>query len=147
MHNNLQSNATQESNGSIRFLDLTIIRRNCHLEIDIYRQPRADTTIQFTSIHPNEHKLAGYIYYIERMLKLPLNSESENREWLTILHIAQRNGFPLTIMQKLRHQIKHKTKHITVHTSTNKIKRWATFTYISPQIRKLTNIFKTQTLG
>jgi hypothetical protein len=76
------------------------------------------------------------------MLNLPLNSERQKREWSTILHIAQRNGFPLTVMQKLRHQIKHKTKHTTLHTSTNKNKRWTTFTYISPQIRKVTNIFK-----
>ena len=54
----------------------------------------------------------------------------------------QRNGFPPTIMQKLRHQIKHKTKHTTLHTSMNKNNRWATFTYISPQICKVTNIFK-----
>jgi len=76
------------------------------------------------------------------MLNLPLNSERQKREWSTILHIAQRNVFPPTIMQKLRHQIKHKTKRTTLHTSTNKNKRWATFTYISPQIRKVTNIFK-----
>ena len=64
------------------------------------------------------------------------------REWPTILHIVQRNGFPPTVIQKLRHQIKHKTKHTTVHKRTNKNKRWATFTYICPQIRKVTNIFK-----
>jgi len=45
-------------------------------------------------------------------------------------------------MQKLRHQIKHKTKHTTQHTSRNKNKRCATFTYISPQIHKVTNIFR-----
>ena len=76
------------------------------------------------------------------MLNLPLNSERQKREWSTILHIAQRNGLPPTIIQKLRHQIKHKTKHTIVHTNTNKNKRWATFTYISPQTRKVTNIFK-----
>jgi len=29
-----------------------------------------------------------------------------------------------------------------MHTSTNKDRRWVTFTYISPQIRKATNIFR-----
>jgi len=76
------------------------------------------------------------------MLNLPLNSERQKRECSTILHIAQRNVFPPTIMQKLRHQIKHKTKHTTLHTSTNKNKRWAIFTHISAQIHKVTNIFK-----
>jgi len=61
MHADLQFNPTQESNGCINFLDLTIVRRTCQLEIDIYRKPTAtDTTVHFTSIHPNEHKLAAY---------------------------------------------------------------------------------------
>ena len=68
MHENLQFNPTRGSIGCINFLDLTIIRRTSHLEIDIYRKPTTDTTIHFTSIHPNEHKLAAYRYYIERML-------------------------------------------------------------------------------
>jgi len=67
---------------------------------------------------------------------------AKKREWSTILHIAQHNGLPPTIMQKLRHQIKHKTKCTMLHTSMNKNKRWTTFTYISPQIRKVTNIFR-----
>ena len=120
----LQFNPTQESNGCINFLDLTIIRRTSHLEIDIYRKPTAtDTTIHFTSTHPNEHKLAAYRYYVERMLNLPLKAELQKRERSTILHIAQQNGFPPTIIQKLRHQIKYKTKHTPPHTNTNKNKR------------------------
>ena len=57
IHNNLQFNPTLESDGHINFLDLTITRRNTHIEIDIYRKPTTtDTTIHFTSTHPNEHK-------------------------------------------------------------------------------------------
>ena len=90
-----------------------------------YRKPTAtDTTIHFTSIHPNEHKLAAYRCYIERMLNLQLNAEPEKREWSTILHIAQKNGFPPTLIQKLRHQIKQKPKHTTPHANMNENKRW-----------------------
>ena len=99
MHDNRQFNPTQESNGCIHFLDLTIIRRTSHLEIDVYRKPTTDTTINFTSIHPNEHKLAACRYYIERMLNLPHSAERRKRGWAIILHIAQRNGFPLKIIQ------------------------------------------------
>ena len=89
MHENLQFNPTQESNGCINFLDLRIIRKTSHLEIDIYRKPTTtDTTIHFISIHPNEHKLAAYRYYIERMLNPPLSSERQEIEWTIILHIA-----------------------------------------------------------
>jgi len=141
MHANLQFNPTLESNGCINFLKLTIIRRNTHIKIDIYRKPTtADTTIHFTSIHPNEHKLAAYRYHIERMLTLPLKTVQQKREWSTILHIAQQNGFPPTVIHKLRHQIEHKTKHPTLHDSKNK--KWAAFTYISLQICRVTNIFR-----
>ena len=134
-------NPTLESNGYINFLDLTIIRSSTHIEIDIHRKPSTtDTTIHFTSIHPNEHKLAAYRCHIERMLNLPLKTVQQEREWLIILHIAQQNGFPPTVIHKLRYRIEHKTKSTTPRDSNNK--NWATFTYISPQIRKVTNIFR-----
>jgi len=116
IHNNLQFNPTQESNACIKFLDLTFIGKISHLETDSYRKPTTtDITIHFSSLHPNEHKLAAYRYYKERMLNLPLNAEHQQREWSTILHIARHNGFPPTIIQKLRHQIKHKARHTTPH--------------------------------
>jgi len=132
----------QEANNCINFLNLTIIRKTSHLEIDIYRKPTTYTTIHFASLHPNEHKLAAYRYYIERMLSLPLNAERQQREWSTILHIARHNGFPPTIIQKLRHKIEHKTKHTTTHSNMNKNKKCSTFTYISPQIQKITSLFR-----
>jgi len=133
IHTNLQFNPTLESNGHISFLDLTVIRRNTHIEIDIYRKPTTtDTTIHFTSIHPNERILVAYRYHIERMLNLTLKTAQQKREWATILLIAQQNGFLPTAIHKLRHQIEHKTERPTPHNSKNK--KWATFTYISPQI-------------
>jgi len=36
MHTDLQFKPTQESNGCINFLDITIIRRTSHLETDVY---------------------------------------------------------------------------------------------------------------
>jgi hypothetical protein len=121
MHANLQFNPTPESNGCINFLDLTISRNNTHLEKDIYRKPTTtDITIRFTSNHPNKHKLAAYRHHIERMLCLPLKTTQREREWLTILHIAHQNGFPRTIIHKLRHQIKHKSTHTTPPDNKNR---------------------------
>jgi len=73
------------------------------------------------------------------MLSLPLKTTQQQREWETILHIAQQNGFPPAMIHKLRHQIQHKTKHISPQ---DKNKKWPIFTYISPQIRKITNLFR-----
>jgi hypothetical protein len=57
----LKLTVTQENNDQISFLDLLITRQNHKLEIDIYRKSAAtDTTINYTSNHPIEHKLAAY---------------------------------------------------------------------------------------
>jgi hypothetical protein len=73
IHNNIQLNPTHETKGYVSFLDLLIIRKTPSLEIDHFRKPTAtDTTINYFSNHPLEHKLAAYRYHIERMLTLPL---------------------------------------------------------------------------
>jgi len=89
IHNNLQLNPTTETEGQINFLDLTITRKTTNLEIDIFRKPTKITnTINNFSNHPQEHKLAAYRYYIQRMLTLPLNKEHQHKEWITIIKIA-----------------------------------------------------------
>jgi len=89
IHNNVQLNPTHETKGHIRFLDLLIIRKTPNLEIDIFHKPTTtDTTINYFSNHPLEHKLAAYRYYIERMLMLPLTTDRQLKEWKTILLIT-----------------------------------------------------------
>jgi hypothetical protein len=77
IHNNIQINPTPENTGRINFLGLTINRITTNLEIDIFRKPTTNnTTINYLSNHPLEHKLAAYRYYIDRMYNLPLNKEN-----------------------------------------------------------------------
>jgi hypothetical protein len=65
IHPNLQLNPTYKNNKQVNFLDLLIIRKPSRLEIDIYRKPTTtSTTINYTSNHPTEHKLAAYRHYI-----------------------------------------------------------------------------------
>jgi hypothetical protein len=65
---------TQEENNSISYLDLSISRQPQGIEIDIYRKPTTTgTTINFSSNHPMEHKMAAYRYLINRMKTLPLS--------------------------------------------------------------------------
>jgi hypothetical protein len=57
----IQLSLTHETNSSVSFLDLSIIRKLTCLDIDIYHKPTAmDTTINFLYNHPPEHKLAAY---------------------------------------------------------------------------------------
>jgi hypothetical protein len=68
----------------------TIIRNNTKLEIDIYRKPTTtNTTINYESNHPTEHKTAAYRQYIKRIQSLPLTTERRNTEWMTIKTIEK----------------------------------------------------------
>jgi len=84
-------------------LDITIHRNNNNIDISIYRKPTgADTTIQFSSNHPYEHKIAAFKYYTNRMLTLPITEESKQEEWKTIITMAKNNGYPIGIKNDLR---------------------------------------------
>ena len=51
--------------------------------------------------------------------------------------------------QNLLHQLNRQIQHRTDHTQTkrNDKKLWTTFTYHSPKIRKITNLFKNANIG
>ena len=105
-HSNIQLSPTMESNNNVNFLDLSITRRPTCLGISILRKPTStDTTINFLSNHPLEHKMAAYRFFISRMLSLPLDKEQQDKDWQHILHIAHNNGIPLTLLTKLRLRI------------------------------------------
>jgi len=103
IHNYLQINPTLENAGQIHFLDLNITRKTTCLERDIFRKPTTtNTTINYSSNHTLEHKLAARCYYIQRMFTLPLNKEHQHKEWTTILEIARSNNFPENLLIRLR---------------------------------------------
>jgi len=84
--------------------------------------------------------MAAYRYLINRMISLPLSSEKRITEWQNIRNIANNNKFPIHHITKLRTQIQHKTQINTTKDSSDQ--KWATFTYHSPKIRMITNLFK-----
>jgi len=94
-------------------------------------------------------------------MSLPLTAERRQVEWQKTITIARNNRFPLHLIAKLKTHIQHKThienktniqhkthiEHKTniqhkTHTTKDDTKQWATFTYYSPKIRKITNFFK-----
>jgi hypothetical protein len=77
IHKNLKFTITQENNKQINFLDILITIQEQKLEINIFRKnTTTDTTINYLSNHPMEHKIEAYRYYINRMNKLPLNEKN-----------------------------------------------------------------------
>jgi len=84
-------------------LDLTINRNINKFEINIYTKPtNADSTIQHTSNHPRDHKLAAFTYYINTKITLPITEKAKKHEWKNILNIAQKNGFPMNIIHDIK---------------------------------------------
>jgi hypothetical protein len=79
-HSNTRLEPTSETNSSNSFLDLMITRMPNNLEIGTFRKPTAtDTTINYLSNHPLEHKMAPYRFLIERMLILPLEEKEQQK--------------------------------------------------------------------
>jgi hypothetical protein len=137
LHPNLQFTSTLEENNKISFLGLLITLQPSATEIYIYRKPTAtDTIINYISNHHTEHKIAAYRYQISRMTSLPLSPEKE-AEWQTILTIANNSNFPVPIIKGLKEKLHNKAP-----TKKHQYKKWATFTYHSAKVRKITNLFK-----
>ena len=78
---------------------------------------------------------------------MPITEKSKQNEWKTIIAIAENNDFPINILTNLKIKITNKEKReqtqqqqeITTQKNKNK---WVTFTYHSPLIRRITNLFK-----
>jgi len=83
--------------------------------------------------------MAAFRYYINRLLTLPLTQDGINTEWTTILNMAKNNGFPIERITRLKTQM---VKNLQDKKPESNTKRWTTFTYYSPAVRKITNLFK-----
>ena len=68
----LEFKVSEEVNNTLQYLDLSIRRNNNNIVLDIYRKPTyMDIMIHYTSNHPYDHKLATFIFYINRMITTP----------------------------------------------------------------------------
>jgi len=143
----LEFKITEETNNSINYLDMTINRNVNGMEISVYRKPTStNVTIQHTSNHPQDHKYAVYRYYINRMITLPNTERARIQERKHILSsTARHNGFPThkIIDMERKERAKNKDKRTKTNDTQEKQvqKKWVTFTYHSPIIRMVTNLF------
>jgi hypothetical protein len=138
---NLQFNPTHEHNNSISFLDLLITRHSNKLEIDI--------RIPETYNNRHYHKLPLQPPKRTQTCGLPLlyqqnDITTTNRRKMTV---RMENNKIYSQEQQLPNQTHNKTKNKiakqnTQTNTTDNNKKWAIFTYHSPNIRKITNLFK-----
>ena len=130
-------------------MDLFITRHNNKLELGIYRKPiETGTGFYRNSNHPNE-KMSAFTYYINRLITLPITEKAKQSEWETILEIAVSNGYTTKTMHELRKKLQtriYKQQNQKQETITTR-KKWVTFTYHSPLVRRITSVFKNTELN
>ena len=82
------------------------------------------------------------------MHTLPITNTAKHKEWETILTIARNNGYPQHIINNIRNKItnRYNPPHNTEPNIHNG-KKWVTFKYFSPIIRRITNLFKDTNLN
>jgi hypothetical protein len=144
MHPNLHFTHEAESTNTINYLDVTINRRNNHMDIAIYRKPTyTDAIIPYTSNHPPAHKYAAIRYMYNRLETYQLNHTQYNQEYNTIQNILYNNQFPL--QTHIHPQRKHHQNTTTTEPQPQN-KKWTKFTYIGKETNIITKIFKNTNL-
>jgi hypothetical protein len=138
----LEFKTSKEDCNNINYLDISIQRNDTNVNIDIYRKPtETGTIIHATSNHQFEQKMAAFNCYIHRLLRMPLTNHAKQKEWNTILTIAKTNGYHPNISYNLKTKWLHK-EYRQHRENKNTPYRWIVFTYHSPLVRRISNIFK-----
>jgi hypothetical protein len=69
---------TTEVNNTVNYLGILILRNIINITIELYRKPtETGTVIHFKSNHPHEHKIAAFLYYINRITTMPITENSK----------------------------------------------------------------------
>jgi len=78
------------------------------------------------------------------MTKMPIMEQAKKQEWNKIITIAQNNGLPEHISHGLRKKKLTTKIDRTKQTQATQqqSKKWVTFTYYSPLVHNITNLFK-----
>ena len=62
-----------EINNTINYLDIFIRQESKSITIGLYRKPtETGTVVHLTSNNPLEYKVSVFLYYINRLTKLPI---------------------------------------------------------------------------
>jgi len=85
--------------------------------------------------------MAGYRFLHRCMHSVPLSPSWKQKEWRIIQQIAIANVFIISLIHSLNFYIEHKLQQPTVADPTPQTKIWTTFTYYSPLIQTISNLF------
>lgn len=127
-----------ETNSTINYLDVTIIRKDDNIETKVYRKPTTTAhAIHISSNHPENHKQAAFRCYLNRVKNIPNTDENKKQELHIINQIALDNGYNINWVNKIKSNMEKNTNKIREQD-----KIYAKFTYINKHTNKITQIFR-----
>jgi hypothetical protein len=108
------------------------------LQFSIYRKPtQTGIIIRNSSCHPYEHKLSGINYVLNRLHIYPITKRAKEAEINTIRNILL-NEYNTNLIEKPPFPQNQNTCTDPQHHKT----KWATFTYSSTEVRRITKLFQ-----
>jgi hypothetical protein len=93
-----------------------------------------------SSCHPFEHKVSGINYILNRINTYPLTKEGKQTEINTTKSILHNKEYDINIIDKLTQKNQKKEQNTMTEDKYQKVK-WATFTYNTKEVRKITKLF------
>jgi hypothetical protein len=142
IHRKLQYTMEAQTENKLNYLDITIGITDRKFTFDIYRKPTTtDHIIHNTSCHPNEHKLAGIRYLMNRMHSYPITPYNKQKEHHIINTILANNGYKNFTHMK-HNTMPNRNLNTTNSDQTPESKQWITFTYTGKNTRTIARLFK-----
>ncbi|XP_044760307.1 uncharacterized protein LOC123317762 [Coccinella septempunctata] len=143
IHESLEFTLEEESNNSINFLDMTIVRGNGELLTQWYRKEQNSIHIlDFNSNHHQSQKKSRAIGYIDRALKLT-SPVLRERTLTDVEELLFTNNYPKIMVQKLIKQRTHRLYNTQEKekSTTDNTKR-IPLPFIQGLSQKINNIMK-----
>ena len=120
-----------ESDNKINFLDVTIMKPNDKLTLNVYIKPTTTDSITANdSCHPTVHKLAAVRYLTNRMKLYNLSTTNKEKERRIVKQNNKNDVSALNFPSKLRNKNKPTGS------------KWAKFFYICKETKYITKLFK-----
>lgn len=133
-----------ENNKKLNFLDLTIHKNEQNLKFSIYRKPtQTDHVIPDQSNHPQQHKMAAFHCYINRLLNFPLSKEDYNSEVNILKQIAHNNNYEPDLIPKLIEKTKYKRIRKEIYPDPPKTNKYIALPFLNNSTnQKVTKCFQ-----
>ena len=137
-----------EQNQRINFLDLTIDRSAPVFKFAIYRKPTTcSALIPADSCHFIGHKMAAFRSMVQRMLRIPLDSEEKMSETQTIVKLARLNGYREEVVRKIIHEEERKLHPLYTRPPRPEDTSWRSFSYFHHDVARITRPMRRWNIG